>query len=769
MNDHAMHLIKKWPVIIGIGLYLGTVACSNIKYLPAGESLYTGASVKVQDSLLSHSTRKQLRKELSALIRPLPNRTILGARLRLYCYNIAGNPKKKGSIRYWLKYKVGEPPVLESQMDVNRNIRLLQNHLENEGYFNAQVSGKMNIHKRKSSAAFSAAPGQQYLIDTVAYETDSSVLGKALAATAGKSLLKKGKRFDLDIIKAERERVDGRLKEEGYYFFNPDFLIVEADSTIGGHRVNLFVKLKKGIPDNARQPYRIKDVFIYPNYYLSTSRADTSKKNAAYYKGYYVVDRHKKYKPRLFEQSMQFNPGDWYNRTDHNQTISRLINLGLFKFVKNRFEVVQGVDSPMLNTFYYLTPFPKKSLRIEVNGLTKSNNLAGSQLTIGWRNRNTFRGGELFTVNAYGGLEVQFNSQSGSYNSYQAGIETNLSFPRFLVPFFPIDTRGGFVPKTNIQLGYDILNKKQLYTLNSFKAGFGYAWKENKWKEQQINPVSINYVQPIRVTQLYEDSAASNPALKKAIDKQFVLGSGYNFNYNGMIGNLPSNGIYFNGNVDLSGNIAGLLSGANIQHGDSVRLFGAVFAQYIRLESDFRFYRKLGDHNMWANRVLVGFGYPYGNSRELPYIKQFFVGGNNSVRAFRSRSVGPGSYKLPDDYPFLPDQSGDIKLELNTELRAKLFSIVNGAFFVDAGNVWLYNKDSTKPGGQFSKDFLKELAVGTGLGLRFDVSFLVLRLDVAFPLRDPSEPQGDRWLFHRMDFKWLGKNLVYNLAIGYPF
>jgi outer membrane protein insertion porin family len=211
-------------------------------------------------------------------------------------------------------------------------------------------------------------------------------------------------------------------------------------------------------------------------------------------------------------------------------------------------------------------------------------------------------------------------------------------------------------------------------------------------------------------------------------------------------------GIYFNGNVDISGNVAGLLTGANAKAGHPKIILGAQFSQYVKMEAELRYYAKLGTNTILANRIIAGLGVPYGNSTALPFIKQFFVGGNNSIRAFRSRSLGPGTYKDSISTAFLPDQSGDIKLEMNTELRAKITGIVHGALFVDAGNIWLYNKDPLKPGGEITKDFLNQLAIGAGVGLRFDISFLVIRLDVAFPLRVPYLPEGNRWVINKINF-----------------
>jgi len=747
-------------------------ACSSTRRIPPGDALYTGATIKIEDSLLRGKKKKELKEDLSKLTRPRPNKKILGIRFKLFAYNLAGNTQKEKGLRGWLKNKVGEPPVLLSSVDPDWNTKMLQNSLENRGYFKASVFGDTAVKNKKATATYTTRPNVQYTINEVHFDPDSSKLQQAVAASVTETFLKPGDPYDLSVIKTERERIDDYLKERGFYYFDPDFLIIEADSTIGDHKVNLFVVVKPNTPPEARELYKINEVLIMPNYRLNASNIDTLKSDADFYHGYYLVDKRKRFKPRLFLEAMQFNPGDVYNQTDHTQTISRLVNLGVFKFVKNRFEPIPSIDTPRLNAFYYLTALPRKSLQGEVNTSTKSNNLTGSSFKLGWRNRNTFRGGELLTVDLTGGFEWQISGQFRGYNTYRAGIETNLAFPRFLVPFVSIKTKSGYVPRTKILLAYEIVEKQKLYTLNSFRTEFGYAWKENIRKEHLFNPISITYVQPRDVTQLYIDSLVSNPTLAKAIEKQFILGTNYNYIYNDMQRNRIMSGFYFRGGVDLSGNIAGLVSGANIKEGKPVSIAGAQFSQYVKFETDFRYYAKVSSSALWANRLILGLGLPWGNSLQLPYIKQFFVGGNNSIRAFRSRSLGPGSYQTPPSETFLPDQSGDIKIETNTELRMRLAGIVHGAIFVDAGNIWLYNENPLKPGAKFSSDFLKEMAVGTGVGLRFDVIYLVVRLDVAFPLRKPYLPEGDRWVINQIRLgssDWRRDNIIFNLGIGYPF
>jgi hypothetical protein len=335
-----------------------------------------------------------------------------------------------------------------------------------------------------------------------------------------------------------------------------------------------------------------------------------------------------------------------------------------------------------------------------------------------------------------------------------------------VVPFFKFNTSSAYVPRTRIALDYELLNRQKLYTLTSVRGELGYVWKPEVRKEHQFNPIAINYVEPLNITQLYLDSIKRDLTLRQAVDTQFILGSNYTYTFDQLISDPKGTGFFFSGNLDLSGNIAGLATGANIKKGDQKRIFSAPFSQYIKTQADFRYYFGLNAKTRLANRIILGLGYPYGNSLQLPFIKQFFIGGNNSIRAFRSRSVGPGTYINPkgDSANFLPDQSGDIKIELNTELRYKFSSIIEGALFVDAGNIWLYNENTAKPGAKFSKNFLKEFAVGAGAGIRLDLTILLLRIDAAVPLRKPYLPLGQRVI---KEVKT--QNIVYNLAIGYPF
>ncbi|WP_411273278.1 BamA/TamA family outer membrane protein [Daejeonella sp.] len=739
-------------------------ACSTTKYVPANDKLYLGADVEINDNDIKNKSKKDLEADLKALTRPQPNSSFLGIPFKLMMYNLR-NERNKG-LGSWLSRKFGEAPVLFSTVNVDFNRDLIANRLENRGYFRATDTADTAFKgDKKVRLIYHANAGPQYMINSVKFTTDSSELGKAVSGTEAKTFLKAGDAYSLDAIKAERVRIDATLKEQGFYYFGPDDILVQVDSTNNIQKVDMYVNVKKTTSAKARKIYSINEIFIYPNYKINDSTS-LSKDSAVVYGDFHVIDPEKMFKPSVFERAMFFRKGDVYNRRDHNLSLNRLVNLGTFRFVKNRFVEIDSLMYPSLDVYYQLTPYQKKSIRSEVTARSNSANFNGSEFTLSWKNRNAFRGAELFTVSAYVSTDVQVSAASKSFNNiFRYGAEANLSIPRFISPF-KLKSNSAFLPRTRLQLGYEFLNRPQNYTLSSFRSSFGYAWKESVSKEHQLNVLAVNYVQPTNVSRSYDSVANLNQTLRHAIEKQFIIGPNYNFNFTNSAETNKTHTFYYNGNIDISGSIPGLS-----------KLVNTPLSQYFRLDNDFRHYLKIGPGSQLATRVIAGFGHSYGNSTSLPYIKQFFIGGTNSLRGFRARTLGPGTYRDPniDRGEISADQSGDIKLEFNTEYRPKIAGIVKGAIFMDAGNIWLQREETgrlARPGTKFSKDFLKELAVDAGLGLRFDLTFLVLRTDLAFPIRKPWLPEGNRLVLNDInvaDKQWRKDNLIFNLAIGYPF
>ena len=756
---------KKLLYLLILSIFIAS--CSNTKYLPDGELLYIGGKVTVKDTLISKKQRKALQTELATLLRPKPNKKLFGLRPKLFIYNLVGTVKKEKGFRHWLKFKVGEAPVLFSQVDLEYNKKLLQNYVENNGYFNARTSADSTKNGKRVTANYIVNPKEQYKIKSIEFPNDSSAISKAIIETIDKSLLKINNPYSLDIIKQERIRIDNRLKEKGFFYFNADYLKVQVDSTVAKHEVALIVKLKSETPVASKTPFKINKIIIYPNYSLNQDSLTKPLK----YKDFTIYDTTKTFKPRIFDRTLYFKKGDYYNRTNHNLSLNRLVTLGTFKFVKNQF-VVSDTIGNYLDAYYYLTPLPRKSIRLEILAKTNSANYTGTELNINWTNRNTFRGAEMLNVTTFGGVEVQLGGNNNGFNVYRYGADVNLIWPRIISPFKFVSS-SGFVPRTKASVGYESQNRVKLYSLQTFKAAFGYSWKENIRKEHQFNITEITFSSPQNVSDLYNQQASVNSSLKNVIEKQLIFGPTYTYTYTNTMNKKIKNTIFYKGSIDLSGNIVGLSSGANIKKGDTIKVLGIPFSQYFKIQNEFKHNYKLSENSQLSSRIIAGVAFAYGNSDRIPFSKQFFIGGTNSLRAFRSRSLGPGTYDGSNDTTsFLPDQSGDVKLEFNTELRSKIYRFINGALFVDAGNIWLLSDDPNKPGSKFSSKFIDEIAVGVGAGLRFDFSFLVLRTDLAFPIRKAYLPEGNRWVLDQVNFgsgSWRSDNLIFNLAIGYPF
>lgn len=743
-----------------------------------GEFLYTGAEVKIENDSLSRKEKKALKEELEENLTPKPNASFLGLRPKLYFYNSTKEPEKDKGFRHWLKYKVGEEPVLLSDVDREFNREIIVNYSENKGFFNADAFYDTITKNKKVEIVYTLNPGPQYKIKSVDFEADSTLITQEIQKLEDKSFLKPGKPFDLEVIKLERERIDQNLKEKGFYYFSPDNLIVQADSTVTkDHQVDLNVKLKNNTPELAKQQFSIDKVIVFPNYNIQDVKdgkysipVNTDSLSAYAYENIYVIDPEKKFKPRIFDRVLYFKTGDLYNRADHNLSLSRLINLGVFKFVKNEFVVSDSINRKF-DVYYLLTPREIQSLRLETLGRTNSANYVGSEVNLNWTHRNIFRGAEQLKVAVFGAFDVQMGGPKDAANIFRAGANAKLSIPRIVAPFrFPSSSE--FVPRTNISVGYEFQNRTDLYTLNNFNASFGYVWKENVRKEHDLKIIDITYVSPANVTPKFDSLAMNNVFLDRIVQRQLIFGPTYAYTYTNTM--MPrKNTIYYRGMLDLAGNLTGLLTGANAKEGNQKEIFDVPFSQYLKIENDFRFYHKFNEKSSFASRLIAGVAYPYGNSEHIPFSRQFFVGGSNSIRAFRARTLGPGSFDPRiDESAFFFDQSGDVKLELNAEYRFNVYNFLNLAVFVDAGNIWLVNEDVDRPGGKFSKEWMSEIAVGAGLGLRFDFSILILRLDLAMPLRIPYYEKNERWTFDKIDFgnsSWRKDNLILNIAIGYPF
>ncbi|RZM26535.1 MAG: hypothetical protein EOO88_16630, partial [Pedobacter sp.] len=379
---------------------LAWAACSNTKYLKPGQILYTGAEVKINpDSAKRIDDQKEVKGTLEGKTRPRPNKSLLGIKWKLFIYNLAGEPKKPKGIRHWLRTKIGEPPVLLSQVKIKYNNDVLTSYLISQGYLQSIVTGDTVVKEKKGKAVYTANTGDRYKINSISFPTDTSGVAAIVNQNKDKTLLKVGNFYDLDVYKNERIRIDNDLKEKGYFYFSPDYLIIQVDSTIGKSLVDIRVRVKSIAPDAGLKPYTIRNINIYPNYNL---RRDSvlRRLKPLQYNDFNIYDNRNTFKPRIFDRLVFFKKGEAYNRTYHNQSLNRMVNIGAFQDVRAEFLPIDSVKNDQLDLNIFLTPLKKNSLTFGVTGTSKSNNFVGSEVKITQTTRNLFRGAEQLDVSA---------------------------------------------------------------------------------------------------------------------------------------------------------------------------------------------------------------------------------------------------------------------------------------------------------------------------------------------------------------------------------
>ncbi len=752
-------------------------SCSVGRFIPEGEVLYDGAEITTT-SEEGVKDIKKIKQELETLLRPQPNSKILGMRLGLY-YHYKAQREKPGFLNKWFNKKFGEEPVYLSDANPERVEELIRNRLDNRGFFYGRVNSSIARTRKYASLTYAAELPKPYVIESFQLDKDSLPIYNEIEQLLPETAMKKGNRFDLGLMKLERERIDHELKQRGYYNFNPDFLIFEADTNrYDNKKLDLFLRLKKSVPLKFVIPYAIDSITVYPNYAIESDSVKAAEPILV--DDIYFIQKEEFFKPEQLEPYILFEKGQKYNAETARLTSNRLADLGTYKFVNIRFNEIDTAATVehrgFLDADIFLSPLNKRSLRAELQAVTKSNGFAGPGISLTYSNRNLFKGGETLSIVGDFSYETQLSGgKDAGLSSIAAGIKTHLILPR-LVPFSPERFRYA-VPKTKISLGADILKRSKLYTLSSLNTSFGYTWNANRFVYHELNPISLNYVNLSNTTEEFEAILDKNPFLRRSFEQQFIAGLNYTFTYNELVDVSKSHPIYVSTSLDVAGNALNLFSGGK------GTIFGLEYAQYAKADIDFRYYLKWGKEQALVTRLFAGWGIPYGNSSTLPFVKQYFSGGPYSVRAFKIRSLGPGTFGSEgDNTTSFFDQSGNLRLEGNLEYRFPIWSYLKGAFFADAGNVWLTNtleisedepiegrefNEELQAKGKFGSDWIKELGIGLGFGLRVDIQSFVIRLDLASPLQVPYLPEGER--IRTPFFDGGSDNLIFNFAIGYPF
>lgn len=747
-------------------------ACGGTKYVPEGQHLYNGANVKFVDSE-NVSNKKKFGTELKAFARPPKNSSF-----KLWVYNIFHNPDKEKGLGNFIAKKLGQPPVLFQNADVQRSQALMEKYLHDNGHFGATVTSDTTIKDKKINVDYNVKSKGQYKIRAVYLPEDTTLLTSIINQRSRRAQIKPGQYYNLARIQAERNRLSRIAREKGYYDFNADYIYFFVDTTLSSLQADVYLRVKPPTDSTIHKQYYMDSVYVYPNYDIE--EPPRAYDDTIYYKKLKIIQKERFVVPQTLERAIAQDKGELYQASRQDQTVNHLLDLGIFKFVNVEYETHVRDDTNYLKRYIYLTPALTQDVTAQVEASTETSNFLGSAISGTYSHRNLLGGAELLSTRLSAGIQTQLKSNNDSIpfiNTLEASAQVSLFFPRFIVPFINIrNTRSYYVPKTRLSISDNFQRRTKLFTINSFQFEYAYEWQETRYKSHIITPLNINLVQLLGTTPEFESILESNPRLRQSFSNTSILGLSYQYTYSNQEINTFKDYVFFRGKVETSGNLTSLLAGRT-SNGEPQRFFGTTFSQFVRFDTETR-YNILNKKNALVGRLAVGVGVPYHNSNVLPYIKQFFVGGANSIRAFQIRGVGPGSV-TPDTISSAGffDQTGDIKLEANIEYRFDIISFLKGALFADAGNIWLISKDNNqelvKPEAKFDfNNFYKQIAIGTGAGIRLDFKVLLLRLDVAFPVRKPYLPDNERWTFNKVapfDKSWRRDNLVYNIAIGYPF
>lgn len=752
-------------VFIFLALLLLVSSCSGVKQLPANQFLYGGAKVQLSSDTPA-ITPKSLPDELSALLTPQPNSKLLGSRPKLWFYQKMQH-RPRGLIKIIGK-RYNQLPVLFSPEIIAKNTTSLTNYLFNHGYFDARVTAD-TIHyakQREIRVNYLVSPSYRYYYESISFQTDSGRLGQLVQNRIQQSLLKKGAFYDATMLQQERTRITRQLHQSGYFDYSPDAVLFKADTSQQHRHIKLTVTPLWHKDGKPFAPYLLHDIYIFPEY--SAMYAEVNTADTVVFNRYRFIAPKKEIRPEALATKLLLTKGDLYSQRSYEYTLNHLLQLDLFKFVDIKFRKAEPDSLNLLNTYIYLTPDARREVQFETEANTVEGYL-GSLLNLSFKNKNWLRGAESFSFNFGTGIETPFGQSF--IHTFEINAQAKVQVPHLLVPFKVGKISRYYIPFTNISLGYSFARRLQQYNIGLANFNFGYDWRASRTKQHLFNPAFFNYVQLISADAAFLEQLDQNPVQKRSFSNQLIFGSNYAF----IFSNPPSEGkftnyFYFKTNIELTGNLLYLALQAANPNNAPHQIFQVPFAQYARIDADFRQYRYLTRNGSQTliTRLVSGIGIPYGNSTVLPYVKQFFTGGSNDLRAFRLRSLGPGvstAFNTQSNAGNF-DRTGDIKLAANIEYRFSLNQYLKGALFADAGNVWLFNGNDEER-FNFTR-FYRQLGLGTGAGLRVDLSFFVLRFDWAFPLHTPT--QG--WVVQSMQpftRKWRRENAILNLAIGYPF
>lgn len=790
---------------MGTGLLL--FSCRATKHVPDGQYLLSDVSFNCENSEIDM-------EDLETTLKQKPNRKILGIRFYLWLHNRINpvkekareekravaekemnarrekkNKKHKEKIyltRWFLS--IGEAPVIYDEFATEKTLSSIESYLRAQSYYEAKVSVTKKPDKKKISLTYDIKTGKPFIISKISYDVTDPFILELLTLDSVNSLVKPNDKFNTDILQTERERIVRMMKTNGYFYFTINNVHFYADTTITRYETELTIAVRKSFTEenlNENELFRaqaLRNIYIYADYNpqlaLSDPEGYAMQLDTVTVDGLNIIYRDKlKIKPSVFLQSCFVKPGDRYNIQNIEKTHSHLSNLKQFKLINIKLNASEDViletqKEKYLDVHIYLTPLIKQSYNLELEGNNTSGNI-GMAGVVSYNNKNLFKGAQIFSLK--GSLSFQTIKsedavqRSQFFNTLEYGGELKLNIPKLMIPFY---NNNEFVknhnPKTQISTSL-IYQQRPDYTKSIANASFGYFWKggKNKYLTHYINPIELYSVKIYNFDPDFQEQI-QNLYIRYSYQDQLLSVMSYDLMFNNQSITKTKSFSYLWFNIETSGNLPSLIfncSKAEKTDG-SYKIMGVEFAQFVKADIDYRYYQVFDEKRSLVYRGFLGIGLPYGNSTTgLPFIKKYYIGGANDLRAWPMRSIGPGSYYNP---AISYDQIADMKMMFNLEYRFNLVSFINGAVFIDAGNIWAIDKNDNRAGALFDLyRFYNEIAVGTGFGTRIDLSFFIIRFDFGIPLHDPTLPLGERWFGTFKTFEL--RDFTFNFGIGYPF
>ena len=779
-------------------------SCSSTRNLKKNEYLLNANIIDVEP--------KNLKSQLVPIIKQKPNRKIFGfIKFHTTVYNLGAMGKVDSAGQYkgfnrWLMNTVGEAPVVLDTFLTKKSAKQLKQYLQNIGYFNATVKDTTVFRKnKKADVIYRITAMTPYRVQQFEYLIFDKDLKEIVLKDSVNANIKKGDIYSVSAIQKEKERVSKLIRNAGYYYFSQQYISFSIDSSFNDNKVVIYLNIDNPDIESTdtmesamlHQRYYFNDIYVIPDYDLLSK--DRIKINRDTFKladleFLYSQNVKHEFKLHVLEQHVFLNKDSLITQRSIDLTYRRLQDLGVFRFVNigiqpasydstNSDTIINRADSlikqsQMLDCYVNMTPTKMQDYAIE-NEVTTSGGNIGIAGSVSYRHKNIFRGTELLELKVAGSISSQPNYATGVapenqsqfiFNTFQFATEARITFHQILFPHHTFKREKSLEPITRLVAGFSYEDIPE-YKREISSLSLSYVFKTSDKIRMYYFPAVANYV-IVNTSDAYQRQLDSinDEAISYSYTSHFVPNGKYSITYNNQYSGFIKNILFLRFNFEYAGNLFYLgseLSNAkrNSESGN-YQVFGVDYAQYVRPDFDFRYYQVFNPGSQLVYRVLAGYVLPYGNTKDVLFEKAFYSGGSNDIRAFAPYNVGVGGYQSPSNV----QSFGEVKIGYNLEYRFNVYKLLKGAVFVDGGNVWLNKPDENRPLANFSaKRFLNEFAMGAGLGARFDFTFFVFRVDAAIPVKDPSYPEGQRFIIKDYTWQNFPPAITWNIGIGYPF